>query len=223
MIAAELTPAHDPGAGALDHPSSGLGSKAWREVLLPIDLFALLDQPSPFGNGPCRDGLDGPSQRDPGPRAAGATVVAVSPEPPTTGKPLLQWLSQREPSSLSGLLGSRHGDLQPVALSSNPPVTFPAPRFSSQIVALCWTANGTGCDRWALHEGRTWLCVSALLAPHCMRRLRKIRSPTPSRGHARKEAETVPHAGHSWGCMRQGHPRCQTERMALTLARRAWT
>jgi ATP-dependent Lon protease len=41
VIAAEATPADDPGKGALDDPPFGLGTEACWEELLPINLFTL--------------------------------------------------------------------------------------------------------------------------------------------------------------------------------------
>jgi hypothetical protein len=81
-----------PGKGSLDHPSSGLGTKAFGEELLPVYLFALIDQQSPLGNGESLDRLNHPSQRQLGPGAQRAVVVAVSPDQLETGKLLLQWL-----------------------------------------------------------------------------------------------------------------------------------
>lgn len=92
VIAAETTPTDDPGERSLHDPSSGQGAKAWREELLPIDLFAFGNKQPAFGNGERLDGLDGPSQRQLGPGAEGAAIVAVSPHQLETGKCLLQWL-----------------------------------------------------------------------------------------------------------------------------------
>jgi len=131
MIAAEATPADDPGEGALDDPSSGLGTKACWEELLPINLFTLGDKQSPFGNGERLDRLDDPSQGDLGPEAEGAAIVAVSPGQLHAGKQLLQRQEQGSASELFGALGSGHLDRQQVALRINEDVPFPAPDFFS--------------------------------------------------------------------------------------------
>lgn len=60
MIAAEPPPAHDPGKGSLDDPSSGEGTKAGWEELVPSDLFAFGYQQSSFGNRERFDDLDLP-------------------------------------------------------------------------------------------------------------------------------------------------------------------
>jgi hypothetical protein len=131
VIAAEATPADNPGEGSLNDPSSGLGTKAFREELLPVNLFALGDEQSPFRDGERLDGLDSPSQRELCPDAEGAAIVAVSPHQPEAGKHLLQWLKQATASCLIGDLGSSHFDRQQVALRINERVAFAAPDFFS--------------------------------------------------------------------------------------------
>ncbi len=131
VIAAESTPADDPGEGALDHPSSGLRTKAGGEELLPINFLTLGDEQPPFRHGERLDGLDGPSQRDLGPHPESAAIVAISPHQLETGKEFLQRLEQGTASFLIGALGSRHLDRQQVALRINERVAFPAPDFFS--------------------------------------------------------------------------------------------
>ncbi len=92
VIAAEATPADDPGERALHHPSSGLRAKAFGEAFLPVNLFAFGNKQPTCGNGERLDGLDRPSQRQLGPGAEGAAIVAVSPHQLETGKCFLQWL-----------------------------------------------------------------------------------------------------------------------------------
>ena len=89
VIATETTPADNPGEGALHYPSSGLRTKAWREELLPVNVFALGNKQSAFGDSERLDRLDGPSQRELGPEAEGAAIVAVSPHQLDAGKQLL--------------------------------------------------------------------------------------------------------------------------------------
>jgi hypothetical protein len=86
MVAAETTPADDPGKSSLDHPSPGLGTKALWEEFVPINLFAFGHQQATFGNGERLDRLDGPSQRDPGPGTEGPSIVAVAPDQLEAGK-----------------------------------------------------------------------------------------------------------------------------------------
>ncbi len=131
LINAESTPADDPGEGALDHPSSGLRTKAGGEELLPINFLTLGDEQPPFRHGERLDGLDGPSQRDLGPHPESAAIVAISPHQLETGKEFLQRLEQGTASFLIGALGSRHLDRQQVALRINERVAFPAPDFFS--------------------------------------------------------------------------------------------
>ena len=116
MIAAEPTPAHDPGEGSLDDPSSGQGAKAGREELVPVHLFALVDQQSPFGNRERLDGLDRPSQCEPGPCTEGTAIVAVSPHQLEAGQDFFQRFQQGTTTLLIGVLGSSHFDCQQIAL-----------------------------------------------------------------------------------------------------------
>lgn len=92
MIAAEPSPAHDPRKRSLDDPSPGQGTKARREELVPIDLFAFGHQQSSCGNGERFDDLDLPPQDHLGPGSEGTAVVAISPDQLEPGKRLLQWL-----------------------------------------------------------------------------------------------------------------------------------
>ena len=138
MIAAEPTPAHHPGEGSLDDPSSGQGAKATGEELLPVNLLALVDQQPPLGNRERFDGLNGPPQSDLGPGTEGATVVAVSPDQREPGKHLLQRLQQATASFLIGCLGSCHFDLQQVALGINKRVALAAPDFFSPCRSPFW-------------------------------------------------------------------------------------
>lgn len=131
MIPTEATPADDPGKGALDDPPFGLRTEAGREELLPVNLFAIGDQQSPFGNGERLDRLDDPSQRELGPHTERATIVAVSPHQLEAGKQFLQRREQGSASFLIGALGSSHLDRQQVALCINERVTLAAPDFFS--------------------------------------------------------------------------------------------
>ncbi len=131
MIATEPTPSDDPREGALDHPSSGLRTKAFGEKLVPINLFVLEDKQPPFGNRERLDRLDGPPQGDLGPDAEGAAIVAVSPHQLHARKEALQWLQQGSTSFLIGALGPKNLDRQQVALRLNEHVAFPAPDFFS--------------------------------------------------------------------------------------------
>ena len=131
MIATEATPADDPGEGAFDDPSSGQRTEAGREELLPVNLFALADQQSPFGNGERLDRLDDPSQRELGPHTEGATIVAVSPHQLQAGKQFLQRREQGSTSFLIGSLGSSHLDRQEMALRINERVALATPDFFS--------------------------------------------------------------------------------------------
>ncbi len=131
MIAAETTPADDPGEGALDHPSSGLGTKACWEELLPIGFLPFGDEQSPFGHRERLDRLDDPPQGDPGPDAEGATIVAVSPHQLQAGKQFLQRREQGSTSFLIGSLGSSHLDRQEMALRINERVALATPDFFS--------------------------------------------------------------------------------------------
>lgn len=131
VIAAETTPADDPGEGSFDHPSSGLRTKAGGEEFFPINLLAFGDEQPPLRNRERLDGLDGPSQRDLGPHPESAAIVAISPHQLETGKEFLQRLEQGTASFLIGALGSRHLDRQQIALRINERVAFPAPDFFS--------------------------------------------------------------------------------------------
>src|ERR1700694_106434 len=118
VIAAETTPTDNPGEGSLDHPSSGLRTKAGGEEFFPINLLAFGDEQPPLRNSERLDGLDGregPSQRDLGPCTEGAAIVAISPYQLETGKEFLQRLEQGTASLLIGALGSSHLDRQQVA------------------------------------------------------------------------------------------------------------
>jgi hypothetical protein len=129
VIAAEATPPDDPGKRSLDHPSSGLGTKArWKE-LVPVHLFPLIDKQSPLGNSECLDGLDHPPQCSLGPQTEGTSIVTISPDQLETGKLFLQWRQQGSPTFLVRFLGSRHLDGQEMALRINECMAFPAPRF----------------------------------------------------------------------------------------------
>ncbi len=75
--------------------------------------------------------LDDPSQRELGPEAEGAAIVAVSPGQLHAGKQFLQRREQGSASFLIGALGSGHLDRQQVALRINEDVPFPAPDFFS--------------------------------------------------------------------------------------------
>jgi len=131
MVAAEAAPADDPGERALDHPSSGLRAKTRGEELLPVHLFALVDEQSSFGNRERLDRLDAPSQGEPGPGEEGAAIVAVSPDQLEAGKQCFEWRQQGSPSLLIGFLGPRHLHGQEIALRINQRVALAAPRFFS--------------------------------------------------------------------------------------------
>ena len=92
VIATEPTPADDPGEGSLDHPSSGLRTKAGGEEFLPIHLLAFGDEQPALGNRERLNRLNGPSQRDLRPQKERATIVAISPHELHAGKHILQRL-----------------------------------------------------------------------------------------------------------------------------------
>jgi hypothetical protein len=50
MIAAQTTPARDPGEATLDHPSSGKRAKPRREEFVPIHLLAFGNQEASLYN-----------------------------------------------------------------------------------------------------------------------------------------------------------------------------
>src|SRR6266567_3021314 len=97
----------------------GWGRASFREELVPVHLFPLINKQSALGNRESLDGLDDPSQCNLGPQTEGAAVVAVSPDQLETGKLFLQWLKQGSPTFLVGFLGSRHLDCQQVTLRIN--------------------------------------------------------------------------------------------------------
>ncbi len=129
VIATETQPSDNPGKGALDHPPFGLRTEAWRKEPIPVNLFALGDEQSPFGNGERLDRLDAPSQRELGPHTERATIVAVSPHQLQAGKQFLQRREQGSASELFGVLGSSHLDRQEMALRINERVANASPDF----------------------------------------------------------------------------------------------
>jgi hypothetical protein len=134
VIAAEATPADDPGKRSLDDPSSGLGTKPFGEELVPSTSSPSLTSNPRLGT------VRALMVWIIHPKVIlvhteGAAIVAVSPDQLETGKLFLQWLKQCSPTFLVRFLGSRHLDCQQVALHINERVTFPAPRFFAHIVA----------------------------------------------------------------------------------------
>ncbi len=71
VVAAEPTPLDDPGERSLDHPSSGLGTKAFREELAPVHFFVFGYQQPALGGDESFDRLNGPLN-ELGPDAEGA-------------------------------------------------------------------------------------------------------------------------------------------------------
>ena len=92
MVAAETTPAHNPGEGAFDDPSSGQGAKAWWEELIPLDLLSFGHQQTALGNLQAAHDLDGPAQMRFEPADQLAAIVTIAPEHLDLGKALLEWL-----------------------------------------------------------------------------------------------------------------------------------
>ena len=91
MIAAEPTPARDPGEAPLHDPSSGLGTKPCGKQFLPLDLFALWHQQAALGHREGFDRLHLPAQMDFEPGHHRSSIVAISPDQLHPGKHLFEW------------------------------------------------------------------------------------------------------------------------------------
>lgn len=129
MVAAEPTPAHNPGEAAFDDPSSGLRTKAFGEEFIPIDLLSFGHQDSSLGHSEGAYRLHGPVQMRFEPLDEGASVMTVAPDQLHSGKRFHEWQEHLPRPFLIGALGSCHVDFQQVAFSVNQDVPFAPPDF----------------------------------------------------------------------------------------------
>ncbi len=129
MIAAEPTPAHDPGDASLHHPSSGKRAKTRWEECVPVDRLSFGHQHPAFGYRESLDRLHGPAQVDfqPGDHMAG--VMTITPQQLHPGKILFERQEQESGSFLIGALGSGDFDIQEAAPAIDQEVAFAPPDF----------------------------------------------------------------------------------------------
>ena len=119
MIATEPTEAGDPGKGSFDDPSSGERAKRRWRWFVPFILLALGESAVLFRH---REGLDrfhSPSHLDEHPENEVPPVVTISPDEPHPGKLSFECLQKCSATFLIGAMGSRHFDLQQIALGVN--------------------------------------------------------------------------------------------------------
>jgi hypothetical protein len=131
MIAAEATPADDPGKGAFDHPSSGQGLKPWWKEGVPFDLGPFGDEQTPRGNLATPHNGDGPAQMLFEPADELASVVAIAPQQLNGGKERTHALQHALGSLLVGVMGTADPDFQQIPLRVDQDVPFAAPDFFS--------------------------------------------------------------------------------------------
>ena len=136
MIAAEPTPARDPGKASLDHPSSGQGAEPLGKKLVPIDLLSLGHEQTALGHGEGLDRLHDPAQMDFHPNDEVAAIMAIPPDQLHPGKALFERLYQQAASFLVGAMGSRHFDLHQMAQAIDERVPFASPNFFSPCHSL---------------------------------------------------------------------------------------
>jgi hypothetical protein len=136
VIAAEPPPTHDPGETALNHPTPGLRSKAFREQRVPFHFLPFGHEQAPFRDRERMDGLHDPAQQLFHPDQKGSPIVAVAPNEFEARKEFFQWRQQDPASLLIGPLSTQHFDSQQVALRIHQGVTLAAPRFFPHIIAL---------------------------------------------------------------------------------------
>src|SRR5258708_24215993 len=97
VIAAEPTPAHHPGETALNDPTLGLRSKAFRKQGIPVHFLPFGHEQAAFGEGERMDRLHGPAQLLFHPGQKCPTIMTIAPDELQTGKHPLQWLHQAPP------------------------------------------------------------------------------------------------------------------------------
>ena len=129
MIAAEPTPAHDPGEGALHHPPSGLRAEAFGKQGVPIDLFPFGNQHAAFGKGEGLDRLHAASHNRFDPEREGARIMTISPDQFEPREPLFSCLQQAAPALLIRFVGPRDFDGQQMALGIHQRVPLAPPNF----------------------------------------------------------------------------------------------
>ncbi len=131
VIAAEPTPAHYPGETALNDPTLGLRSKAFRKQGIPVHFLPFGHKQPAFGKGERMDRLYDPAQLLFYPSQKCPAIMTVTPKKLHPGKHLLHWRKQGSASLLIGTLSSQNFDGQQVALRIHQRVAFATPDFFS--------------------------------------------------------------------------------------------
>ena len=166
MVATEATPAHNPGEGPLDHPSSGQRLKSRRKQAIPLDLGAFGHKQAALGNFETPHDLHAPAQMEFEPGDQSASVVAVPPQQLDGGKDRTHSLKHALGALLIGVVRTGDLDGQQMALRVHEQVPFPAPNFFPGVVAFLWATNRAGFDGLTVDDGHRRLRMSALLGPN---------------------------------------------------------